>query len=129
MYCIDCKLLITNNLVALHFVQVHWVTNSLSLNSLRIFLNIFSISQRGLITRMVLRAKRGGPVARRPRLVLIHSNNSDLLRLLTQIFCVFVESKTVVFSYHYVIAVSQWITEIQTLFGRCSAVKWRERVK
>ena len=115
MYCIDCKLFITNNLVALHFVQVRWVTNSLSLNFLKYIFNLSKGTDH----------KNGTPrEARMPRLVLIHSNNSDLLRLLMQIlappiFCVFVESKTVIFSYyHYVIAVSQWNTEIQTLFGR-----------
>ena len=110
MYCIDCKLLITNNLVALHFVQVHWVTNSLSLNFFKYIFNLSKGTDH----------KNGTPSeARRPRLVLIRSNNSDLLTLLMQIFCVLVESKTVVFSYyHYVIAVSQWNTEIQTLFGR-----------
>ena len=94
MYCIDCKLLITNNLVALHFVQVHWVTNSLSLNFFKYIFNLSKGTDH----------KNGTPrEARRPRLVLIHSNNSDLLRLLMQIFQFSVYSLKVKLSYFLII--------------------------
>ena len=48
---------ITNNVVMLHLAQVYWVTNSFDMNSFNVLFGKWD----GLITRMVFRAKRGGP--------------------------------------------------------------------
>ena len=54
---IESCLFISNNVVMLHLAQAYWVTNSFDMNSFNVFFGKWD----GLITRMVLRAKRGGP--------------------------------------------------------------------
>ena len=37
MYCIDCKLFITNNIAVIHFLQAYWISNIFIMNFLKIF--------------------------------------------------------------------------------------------